>query len=161
MKKYLFGLFRAERITIMQKFTINSLKKNSHIHFIGIGGISMSGLAHIALSNGFKVSGSDREKTNITQKLENNGATIYEGHDKKNIVGAALIVHTAAVKSENPEMAEAARLNIPVIDRAEFLGAIMKNYKHAVGVAGTHGKTTTPSMLAHALIYTVGDNFKP
>lgn len=157
MKKYLFGLFRAERITIMQKFTINSLKKNSHIHFIGIGGISMSGLAHIALSNGFKVSGSDREKTNITQKLEDNGATIYEGHDKKNIVGADLIVHTAAVKSDNPEMAEAARLNIPVIDRAEFLGAIMKNYKHAVGVAGTHGKTTTTSMLAHALIYADSD----
>ncbi len=134
-------------------FDINNLKKNAHIHFIGIGGISMSGLAHIALSNNFKVTGSDRSKSTITDKLETEGAVIFEGHNAKNINGADLVVHTAAVKMDNPEMAAAVEQGITLIDRAEFLGAIMKNYKHAVGVAGTHGKTTTTSMLAHALIY--------
>lgn len=137
----------------MQKFDIKNLKKNAHIHFIGIGGISMSGLAHIALADGFKVTGSDRTKSTITNKLEQEGAIIFEGHDAKNVCGADLVVHTAAVKTDNPEMAEAMAQDITLIDRAEFLGAIMKNYKHAIGIAGTHGKTTTTSMLAHALIY--------
>ena len=137
----------------MKRFSINELDKNAHIHFIGIGGISMSGLAHIALSDGFKVSGSDRSKTSITDKLENEGAVIYEGHSAENISGADLVVHTAAVKADNPEMSFAAENGIRLIDRAEFLGAIMANYNHAVGVAGTHGKTTATSMLAHALIY--------
>ena len=137
----------------MNTFTIEELKENAHIHFIGIGGISMSGLAHIAISHGYKVTGSDREKTEITDRLEKEGAVIYEGHDGKNISGADLVVHTAAVKADNPEMAEAAKQGIRLIDRAEFLGAIMKHYRHAVGVAGTHGKTTTTSMLAHALLY--------
>lgn len=136
----------------MNTFTIDELKKNAHIHFIGIGGISMSGLAHIALSSGYKVTGSDRAKSDITDKLENEGAVIYEGHDAKNISGADLIVHTAAVKADNPEMAAALQIGIRIIDRAEFLGAVMKNYRHSVCVAGTHGKTTTTSMLAHALI---------
>ena len=137
----------------MPSFEINSLDKNSHIHFIGIGGISMSGLAHIAISDGYKVTGSDRTKTPITDNLEKEGAIIYEGHDAKNVKGADLVVHTAAVKADNPEMQEAVKNNIQLIDRAEFLGAIMKNYKNAVCVAGTHGKTTTTSMLAHALIH--------
>lgn len=137
----------------MKKFLIDELDKNAHIHFIGIGGISMSGLAHIAISDGFKVTGSDRAKSEITDKLEKEGAVIYEGHDAKNIEGADLVVHTAAVKADNPEMAAAAAEGIRLIDRAEFLGAVMKNYKHAVGVSGTHGKTTTTSMLAHALIH--------
>lgn len=137
----------------MKRFTMNDLAKNAHIHFIGIGGISMSGLAHIALADGFKVTGSDRAKTSITDKLESEGAVIYEGHSADNIGDADLVVHTAAVKDDNPEMAEAKRRGIRLIDRAEFLGAIMKNYHHAVGVAGTHGKTTTTSMIAHALIH--------
>lgn len=137
----------------MKRFTMNDLAKNAHIHFIGIGGISMSGLAHIALADGFKVTGSDRAKTGITDKLESEGAVIYEGHSADNIGDADLVVHTAAVKDDNPEMAEAKRRGIRLIDRAEFLGAIMKNYHHAVGVAGTHGKTTTTSMIAHALIH--------
>lgn len=146
-------IFKERQPKDMNRFSINELKKNSHIHFIGIGGISMSGLAHIALCDGFKVSGSDRSKSDITDNLENEGAVIFEGHDAKNVHGADLVVHTAAVKSDNPEMAESVNLGIRLIDRAEFLGAIMKNYRHAVGVAGTHGKTTTTSMLAHALIY--------
>lgn len=137
----------------MKKFTLDELNNNAHIHFIGIGGISMSGLAHIAISNGCKVTGSDRTKSEITDRLEAEGAIIYEGHDAKNIEGADLVVHTAAVKDDNPEMAEAVRRGIRLVDRAEFLGALMKKYKHAVGVAGTHGKTTTTSMLAHALLY--------
>ena len=136
----------------MDRFDLKQISKNAHIHFIGIGGISMSGLAMIALQNGYKVTGSDRSRSHITDKLSDMGAKIYEGHDEKNIDGADLCVHTAAVKMDNPEMAEAARKNIRLIDRAEFLGAIMKNYNHAVGVSGTHGKTTTTSMLAHALI---------
>ena len=136
----------------MDRFDLKQISKNAHIHFIGIGGISMSGLAMIALQNGYKVTGSDRSRSHITDKLSDMGAKIYEGHDEKNIDGADLCVHTAAVKMDNPEMAAAARKNIRLIDRAEFLGAIMKNYNHAVGVSGTHGKTTTTSMLAHALI---------
>ena len=136
----------------MERFTLNDIEKNAHIHFIGIGGISMSGLAHIALQMGYKVTGSDRAKTHITDELEKLGAVIFEGHDAKNIEGAELCVHTAAVKMDNPEMAAAVENGIRLIDRAEFLGAIMKNYTHAVGVSGTHGKTTTTSMLAHALI---------
>lgn len=137
----------------MKRFMINELEKGAHIHFIGIGGISMSGLAHIALCDGFKVTGSDRAKSDITDKLEAEGAIIYEGHAAENIEGAQLVVHTAAVKADNPEMAAAVQKGIRLIDRAEFLGAVMKNYNHAVGVAGTHGKTTTTSMLAHALIH--------
>ena len=136
----------------MDRFDLKQISKNAHIHFIGIGGISMSGLAMIALQNGYKVTGSDRSRSHITDKLSDMGAKIYEGHDEKNIDGADLCVHTAAVKMDNPEMAAAARKNIRLIDRAEFLGAIMKNYNHAVGVSGTHGKTTTTSMIAHALI---------
>lgn len=148
-----FTHFQKGDLLTMSRFSINELKPNSHIHFIGIGGISMSGLAHIALCNGFKVSGSDRSKSDITDKLEKEGAVIYEGHNEKNIHGADLVVHTAAVKADNPEMAAAIASGTRLIDRAEFLGAVMKKYKHAVGIAGTHGKTTTTSMLAHALIY--------
>lgn len=136
----------------MDRFTLNDIADGAHIHFIGIGGISMSGLAQIALKMGYKVTGSDRAKSHITDKLEALGAVIFEGHNEKNISGAVLCVHTAAVKKDNPEMAAALKNNIRLIDRAEFLGAVMKNYKHAVGVSGTHGKTTTTSMLAHALI---------
>ena len=136
----------------MKRFEMKDLKKNACIHFIGIGGISMSGLAHVALSKGYRVTGSDRAKSDITHRLENEGAVIYEGHDAKNIGDAELVVHTAAVKDDNPEMIEAKARGIRLIGRAEFLGALMKEYHHAVGVAGTHGKTTTTSMLAHALI---------
>ena len=140
----------------MERFDISELKDGANIHFIGIGGISMSGLAHIALGHGFKVTGSDWNESPITKKLENMGADIVYGHDAANEDGikkASLVVYTAAAKDDNPEMILAKTQNKRTIDRAEFLGAIMKNYKHAVGVAGTHGKTTTTSMLAHALMY--------
>ena len=145
----------------MDRFVMSDIEKNSGIHFIGIGGISMSGLAQIVLKDGYKVTGSDWNRSDITEKLEKMGADIVYGHDAVNTEGinnASLVVYTAAAKSDNPEIIAAKAKGVRLIDRAEFLGAIMKNYKHAVGVSGTHGKTTTTSMLAHALI---GANLDP
>lgn len=137
----------------MKRFDLSDLKENSHIHFVGIGGISMSGLAQMMLGRGFTVTGSDRAKSPITEKLEKMGAEIFLGHSEKNIAGADLVVHTAAVREDNPELKAAKEQGIKSIDRAEFLGAVMKCYSHAVGVAGTHGKTTVTSMITHALVY--------
>lgn len=134
-------------------FDIYSLPDGARIHFIGIGGVSMSGLAQILLNRGYTVSGSDRTRSAATDKLEKLGAKIYIGHNAQNVRGAALAVHTAAVHEDNPELAAARSEGIPVITRAVCLGSIMRRYPHAVNVAGTHGKTTTTSMLAHALIY--------
>ena len=136
----------------MGRFDLSDLSLGAHIHFIGIGGISMSGLAQIMLKNGYKVTGSDRSDSEIIKKLRDMGAVVYEGHSAENVGDADLVVHTAAVHFENPEMQQAIRRGVRLIDRAEFLGAIMKNYRCAVGVSGTHGKTTTTSILAHALI---------
>lgn len=136
----------------MSNFDLKQIHSKSHIHFIGIGGISMSGLAQIMLQKGYTVTGSDRSKSHITDKLEKLGAVIFEGHDEKNIVGSDIVVYTAAVHDDNPEIRAAKSAHIPLVSRAEFLGAIMKLYSHAAGIAGTHGKTTTTSMLAHALI---------
>ncbi|MDD6736228.1 MAG: UDP-N-acetylmuramate--L-alanine ligase [Clostridiales bacterium] len=133
-------------------FDIKQLDKGAHIHFIGIGGISMSGLAQIMLSKGYVVTGSDKSRSHITDKLEKLGAVIYEGHAAENVGGADLVVHTAAVHDDNPEMQAAKAASIQLITRAEFLGSIMKLYHHAAGIAGTQGQTTTTSMLAHALI---------
>lgn len=139
----------------MDRFVMSDIERDALIHFIGIGGISMSGLAQIALKNGYRVTGSDWNKSEITEKLEKMGANIVYGHGAVNEYGienASLVVYTAAAKADNPEMIAAKEKGVRTIDRAEFLGAIMKSYKHAVGVSGTHGKTTTTSMLAHALI---------
>lgn len=123
-----------------------------HIHFIGIGGISMSGLAEILLSFGYKVSGSDVRVSNLTQKLERLGAVVVPYHSKENVHNADLVVYTAAVKENNPELVEARNLNIPVIDRATLLGLIMKKYPYSIAVSGTHGKTTTTSMISVILL---------
>lgn len=139
----------------MSRFVMSDINKEASIHFIGIGGISMSGLAQIVLKNGYSVTGSDWNESAITKRLESMGADIVYGHGACHTAGiekASLVVYTAAAKSDNPEIIAAKEKGMLLIDRAEFLGAIMKNYKHAVGVSGTHGKTTTTSMLAHALI---------
>lgn len=139
----------------MSRFVMSDINKEASIHFIGIGGISMSGLAQIVLKNGYNVTGSDWNESAITKRLESMGADIVYGHGACHTAGiekASLVVYTAAAKSDNPEIIAAKEKGMLLIDRAEFLGAIMKNYKHAVGVSGTHGKTTTTSMLAHALI---------
>jgi len=128
-------------------FDINR-DKNLKVHFVGIGGISMSGLAETLLHYGYKVSGSDSHTSEIIDKLIRKGATINIGHDASNILGSDMVVYTAAVKWDNPELIKAKELNLPVIDRAEFLGQIMKQYKLSIAVSGTHGKTTTTSLIA-------------
>ena len=126
--------------------------KNKKIHFIGIGGISMSGLAEILIKNGYKVSGSDMRLSHITNKLKQKGAEIFIGHNGDNIKDADLVVYTAAISPENPEYLKAVELNLPLMDRAEFLGHIMKGHKYNVAISGTHGKTTTTSMIAHIIL---------
>ncbi|MGO1468910.1 MAG: UDP-N-acetylmuramate--L-alanine ligase [Tissierella sp.] len=131
----------------MFEFNLKS-KEHKHIHFIGIGGISMSGLAEILLSKKYKVSGTDSKNSAIIRRLKKLGAKIYLNHDMKNICGADLIVYTDAISNDNIELQAARNSNIQTIDRASFLGALMKNYTYSMAVSGTHGKTTTTSMLA-------------
>lgn len=126
--------------------------KIKNVHFIGIGGSSMSGLAEILLSQGYHVSGSDIKSSKATQKLENLGAEVFIGHSAANITNPDLVVYTVAVKDENPEMVKAHDLQIPVIDRAELLGLLMKKHSMGIAVSGTHGKTTTTSMITTIML---------
>ncbi len=118
------------------------------VHFIGIGGISMSGLAEILINKGFKVSGTDTTDSQIVEHLRTMGAEIFIGHSKDNIGDADLIIYTDAISPDNEELLAAIDSPAPVIDRAAFLGAVMRNYKNSIAVSGTHGKTTTTSMIA-------------
>ena len=124
------------------------LSNVKNVHFVGVGGISMSGLAQILLQWGYNVTGSDINDSNIINKLRKNGALVYMSHDPKNVEAAELVVYTAAVKQDNCEIIRAKELKIPIIDRAEFLGMIMKNYSYGVAISGCHGKTTTTSMVS-------------
>lgn len=127
--------------------------KKCHIHFIGIGGISMSGLAQIILKEGFAVSGSDARESALTRQLAALGATISYPQQAENITpDIDAIVYTAAIHEDNPEYAAAKASGIPMLSRAEFLGQLMDNYARSVAVAGTHGKTTTTSMITHILL---------
>lgn len=124
-----------------------------HIHFIGIGGISMSGLAEILLAEGFPVSGSDTRRTPLTDSLENKGARIRIGQRAENIEpDTGLAVYTAAIHPDNPEYAAAKKAGIPMLSRAELLGQLMRNYETPIAVSGTHGKTTTTSMISEILL---------
>lgn len=124
-----------------------------HIHFIGIGGISMSGLAEILLSRGFPVSGSDRNRSALTDKLEQEGVTVFHRQIPENITDDIdLVVYTAAIHSDNPEYAAVVAKGIPALTRAQLLGQIMRNYKIPMAVSGTHGKTTTTSMISEILM---------
>ncbi len=123
---------------------------SQHAHFIGIGGIGMSGIAEILLSLGMKVSGSDLRRGPVTDRLAQLGATIYEGHDAGNIAGATVVVTSSAVGAANPEVLEAHARKIPVIQRAEMLAELMR-LKYGIAIAGMHGKTTTTSMVASVL----------
>ncbi|MDD3705505.1 MAG: UDP-N-acetylmuramate--L-alanine ligase [Clostridiaceae bacterium] len=125
-----------------------SLNDVKNVHFVGIGGISMSGLAQILLESGYNVTGSDINDSNLINKLQKNGAVVTIPHNPKNVEAAELVVYTAAVKQDNCEIIRAKELGIPVIDRATFLGMIMKNYKYGIAIAGCHGKTTTTSMVS-------------
>jgi len=127
----------------------------NHIYFIGIGGISMSALAEIMIDEGVKVSGSDRNSTHFVKKLESLGAKININHESKNITNDIdLVVYTSAISNDNPELLKSQELKLNIMDRAEFLGLIMKKYSNAICVSGTHGKTTTTGMLSSILIET-------
>ena len=135
-------------------FDISSLPAGSHIHFIGIGGISMSGLAQIMLKKGFKVSGSDGSASALTAHLERLGAHITTGQSASNIEDDTdVVVYTAAIHPDNPEYAEAVRRGIPMLSRATLLGQLMKQYELPIAIAGTHGKTTTTSMVSEILMH--------
>ena len=123
---------------------------SQHAHFVGIGGIGMSGIAEILLSLGMQVSGSDLRRGPVTDRLSQLGATIYEGHAAANVAGATVVVTSSAVNAANPEVLEAHVRKIPVIARAEMLAELMR-LKYGIAVAGMHGKTTTTSMVASVL----------
>ena len=128
-------------------------KKPLHVHFIGIGGISMSGLAEILLKEHFTISGSDSKQSALTDHLTNLGATIFYPQKASNIIeGIDVVVYTAAIHDDNPEFAEAKRQGLPMLSRAELLGQLMNNYDTPIAISGTHGKTTTTSMLSHILL---------
>lgn len=123
---------------------------SQHVHFIGIGGIGMSGIAEILLSLGMKVSGSDMRRGPVTDRLARLGATVYEGHDARHVAGATVVVTSSAVTASNAEVMEAHARKIPVIQRAEMLAELMR-LKYGIAIAGMHGKTTTTSMVAAVL----------
>lgn len=123
------------------------------VYFIGIGGISMSGLAEILMTEGYQISGSDAHQSELTERLEGLGASIFYGQRAGNIPdNLDLVVYTAAIHPDNPEYVEVERRRIPMLSRADLLGQMMRNYRHAVAIAGTHGKTTTTSMLSDILM---------
>ncbi|MDP2928472.1 MAG: UDP-N-acetylmuramate--L-alanine ligase [Candidatus Omnitrophota bacterium] len=120
----------------------------SNIHFIGIGGIGMSGIAFVLLKMGYKVSGSDLESSNLTQKLSEAGGRIYLGHDSRNLpLEAEIVVYSSSINESNPEIQEARKRNLPVVKRAQVLGEIL-NSRKGIAVTGTHGKTTTSSLIS-------------
>jgi len=125
-------------------------QKNYHIHFVGIGGIGMSGIAELLLNLGYKVSGSDLKLSHITKRLEAKGGLIFQGHRKEQVDGADVVVTSTAIARENPEVIRAKELTIPIIPRAEMLAELMR-IKYSIAVSGAHGKTSTTSMIAQIL----------
>jgi UDP-N-acetylmuramate--alanine ligase len=124
--------------------------KIQRIHFVGIGGIGMSGIAEIMLNLGYKISGSDLKRSAVTDRLKSFGAIIFEGHAAENVTAAEVVVTSSAISAGNPEVVEAQRVHIPVIPRAEMLAELMR-LKYGIAIAGMHGKTTTTSMVAAVL----------
>lgn len=124
-----------------------------NVHFIGIGGISMSGLAEILANEGFPITGSDAKESDLTKQLEAKGIQVFYGQAASNILPATeLVVYTAAIHEDNPEWKESVARNLPMLSRAELLGQIMDNYENSIAVSGTHGKTTTTSMISTVLL---------
>ncbi|MBU0681740.1 MAG: UDP-N-acetylmuramate--L-alanine ligase [Proteobacteria bacterium] len=126
-------------------------KKNKHIHFVGIGGIGMSGIAELLLNLGYRVSGSDLATSDITKRLADLGGVVHEGHDAAWITGAEVVVTSTAVRKDNPEVLAAIEAGIPVIPRAEMLAELMRLKKFGIGIAGSHGKTSTTSLVGAVL----------
>ena len=136
---------------------IENIKKYKNIHMIGIGGVSMSGIAAILNNWGFNITGSDASKSENTDKLHQLGIKVTIGHDLSDIKNSDIVVYSAAIKQNDPEMIEAKRLNVPTIERADFLGMITRCYKDTICISGTHGKTTTTSMVSLCFIEALKD----
>lgn len=136
----------------MFKFNLNE-HKYKHVHFIGIGGISMSGLAHLLFEKGYKVTGSDRSLSDTVKTLKDLGIEIYIGQKKENIKSPDLVVYTDAIADDNEELIEAKKLDAPVVTRGVFLGALMRNYKNSIAISGSHGKSTATSMISKILLH--------
>ena len=126
---------------------VPEMRRIRQIHFVGIGGAGMCGIAEVLLNQGYEISGSDLNESSVTKRLQSLGMSIFIGHQASNIAGANVVVVSSAVNEENPEIIEARSHRIPVVPRAEMLAEIMR-YRHGIAVAGTHGKTTTTSLLA-------------
>ena len=127
---------------------IDIFKNYKHVHMIGIGGTSMSGIATILKKWGFYVTGSDANPSELVDKLKSNGISVVIGHDLDNLKTADLVVYSAAISHDDVELLEAKRLNIETMERSTFLGLITKAYRETISVSGTHGKTTTTSMIS-------------
>lgn len=132
--------------------SVHSSAIQTKIHLVGVGGVSMSGIAELLLKDGYTVSGSDRQASELTEHLEKLGAEIHIGHNADNITDQSLVVYSAAIHEDNPERVRARELGIPQIERAEMLGRIMKDYEIPICISGTHGKTTTTGMIAQILL---------
>lgn len=141
-----------KEMRILKNFELFTLPEHAKIHMVGIGGISMSALAHMLMHLGYCVSGSDRTETEIVRKLAEAGVNISIGHSADAVDDPDLVCYTAAIHQDNPELVKARSLGIPVMERAELLGQLMQKYKFPVAIAGTHGKTTTTSMLSLVLL---------
>lgn len=136
----------------------NILDSVKRVHFVGIGGSGMCPLAEILIAKGYDVSGSDSNDGDTLKRIKSYGIPVFMGHDKNNINGAELVVYTAAVKQDNPELAAARENGIPTVERSVMLGIVSRRFKNTIAVAGTHGKTTTTAMIAQILI---GSHFEP
>ena len=136
---------------------IDNLRRYKNIHMIGIGGVSMSGIAAILKNWGINVTGSDSSDSETVQNLIKKGIKVTIGHDLNSLKAADVVVYSAAIKKDDPEMVEAKKLNIPTIERADFLGEITRCYKDTICISGTHGKTTTTSMISLVFIEAMKD----
>jgi UDP-N-acetylmuramate--alanine ligase len=131
-------------------YQVPEMRRIRRIHFVGIGGVGMCGIAEVLLNQGYNISGSDLKNSASVQRLVSLGAEVFIGHDESNVLGADVIVVSTAINTDNPEIAYAVNHRIPIVRRAEMLAELMR-FRHGIAVAGTHGKTTTTSVMATVL----------